>query len=284
MKSPFPGMDPYLEQHWRNVHHRLITYASDQLHPTCRATFGRELKSECSSNRRKVISTRFIPRCTWWSIPKQKADEGQPAEGAAIAVAEPILVHVDREPSSQGYIEIVDAEFRQPRCHGHRVRESHEQIARRRPEALPKKQKEVIAAGASLVEIDLIARASDCWPDRRNCFTAGNGQPTWRASRGMEAGCGRALSAALAAPLPALRIPLRQSDADVTLNLQPLIDQCYENGGYDISTTVSRRSRPSDPDGAVGRKMAPCQGRADVTAVIEAQGQQQLESPEFVCS
>ena len=31
MQGPFPGMDPYLEQHWGDVHHRLITYASDQL-------------------------------------------------------------------------------------------------------------------------------------------------------------------------------------------------------------------------------------------------------------
>jgi hypothetical protein len=31
MKSPFPGMDPYLEQHWLDVHHRLATYARDQL-------------------------------------------------------------------------------------------------------------------------------------------------------------------------------------------------------------------------------------------------------------
>ena len=31
MKSPFPGMDPYLEEHWGDVHHRFITYACDQL-------------------------------------------------------------------------------------------------------------------------------------------------------------------------------------------------------------------------------------------------------------
>lgn len=31
MNSPFPGMDPYLEQHWRDVHSRLVTYASDAL-------------------------------------------------------------------------------------------------------------------------------------------------------------------------------------------------------------------------------------------------------------
>src|SRR4051812_23021583 len=31
MKSPFPGMDPYLEPHWLDVHTKLTTYASDAL-------------------------------------------------------------------------------------------------------------------------------------------------------------------------------------------------------------------------------------------------------------
>jgi hypothetical protein len=31
MPSPFPGMDPYLEQFWGDVHQSLITYARDQL-------------------------------------------------------------------------------------------------------------------------------------------------------------------------------------------------------------------------------------------------------------
>src|SRR5208282_2453096 len=31
MLSPFPGMDPYLEQFWGDIHHRLITYACDAL-------------------------------------------------------------------------------------------------------------------------------------------------------------------------------------------------------------------------------------------------------------
>ena len=31
MKSPFPGMDPYLEWYWGDVHTRLTTYASNQL-------------------------------------------------------------------------------------------------------------------------------------------------------------------------------------------------------------------------------------------------------------
>ena len=31
MPSPFPGMDPYLEEHWRDVHAALIIYARDAL-------------------------------------------------------------------------------------------------------------------------------------------------------------------------------------------------------------------------------------------------------------
>ena len=34
MPSPFPGMDPYLEQFWGDIHHRFITYACDQLQIT----------------------------------------------------------------------------------------------------------------------------------------------------------------------------------------------------------------------------------------------------------
>ena len=31
MPSPFPGMDPYLESHWRDVHAALVIYARDAL-------------------------------------------------------------------------------------------------------------------------------------------------------------------------------------------------------------------------------------------------------------
>jgi hypothetical protein len=32
--------------------------------------------------------------------------------------------------------------------------------------------------------------------------------------------------------LPAVRVPLRATDADVPLDLQPLIDRCYTTGRY----------------------------------------------------
>ena len=53
----------------------------------------------------------------------------------------------------------------------------------------------------------------------------------------------------LSEQLPSLRIPLRESDADATLNLQSLIDQCYENGGYDNIDYRQPPAPPLDPDG-----------------------------------
>ena len=42
MKSPFPGMDPYTERFWNDVHGTLITYIRDELNgllpPRYRAT------------------------------------------------------------------------------------------------------------------------------------------------------------------------------------------------------------------------------------------------------
>ena len=32
-KNPFPGMNPWLEAHWGDVHTSLTTYACDQLQP-----------------------------------------------------------------------------------------------------------------------------------------------------------------------------------------------------------------------------------------------------------
>jgi hypothetical protein len=30
-RSPFPGMDPWLERHWRSVHKSFVQHSSDQL-------------------------------------------------------------------------------------------------------------------------------------------------------------------------------------------------------------------------------------------------------------
>jgi hypothetical protein len=45
--------------------------------------------------------------------------------------------------------------------------------------------------------------------------------------------------------LPVMRIPLRSTDPDVSLDLQTVIDQCYRNGGYDEDIDYSVEPDPA---------------------------------------
>jgi hypothetical protein len=48
-----------------------------------------------------------------------------------------------------------------------------------------------------------------------------------------------------------INVPLRTTDADAPLDLQALIDQCYQNGGYDDDIDYQNESVPPlDPDDA----------------------------------
>ncbi len=66
-------------------------------------------------------------------------------------------------------------------------------------------------------------------------------------TRGWKWGQAEIYALPLASRLPAIRVPLRQSDADVPLDLQTLIDQCYENGGYDTIDYRQPVQPPLDP-------------------------------------
>jgi hypothetical protein len=109
-----------------------------------------------------------------------------------------------------------------------------------------KKQEELKAGGVSLVEIDLIrfgkrvlAVPFDRIPEGHRTPYAACAQRGWKA---FEVEFYRI---PLRERLPAIRIPLRQSDTDVALDLQPLIDQSYEDGRY--GHEIDYRSEPDPP-------------------------------------
>jgi hypothetical protein len=97
-----------------------------------------------------------------------------------------------------------------------------------------RKQEELMAGKINLVEIDLlltgtwtVAIPPEAVPaDRRTLYRA----VVRRASKLLHA---EYYPIALASPLPTMKIPLREHDQDVPLNLQTLLDQCYAKGGYD---------------------------------------------------
>lgn len=196
MKSPFPGMDPYLEQSWRDVHHRIITYAQGRLNDS----LPRDLRA-------RVAERLFV-----------EAEESG----------------IYDEPASQGFIEITDGGS------GNRLVTVLEFLSP--PNKLPgpgqdqylRKQRELLDGRINLVEIDLVrtghhvlAVPSHLVPPShrtpyRVCVRRGSGRPRAELYR-----------VPLRERLPAIKVPLRESDADVVLDLQALIDLCYHHGRYD---------------------------------------------------
>src|SRR5438105_10680253 len=105
MKSPFPGMDPYLEQHWGDVHHNLITFAqgllNEHLPDDLRARVQERVLVELPTEDR-----------VYYPYVRVVEHERRGRAGAAVAlsevtVAEPLEVPF-LEPETQGFLEIVE--------------------------------------------------------------------------------------------------------------------------------------------------------------------------------
>ena len=249
MKSPFPGMDPYLEQYWRDVHHSLITYTRDRLQPALPSGLRARVEERVFVESEDGGKRPIYPDVYVVEHPRAQGAP-MPAE-SSVAVAEPLVIHLDEEPMTQGYLEIIDVGS------GNRVVTVIEFLspANKLPgqgqDLYLAKQRDVIAAAASLVEIDLTRagrRVLSVPPDR----IAPSKRTTYAicVRRGWQPARAEIYGAPLRERLPVIPIPLRQTDADVPLDLQALIDLCYQNGRYDDLDYRSEPYPPLDPPDA----------------------------------
>jgi hypothetical protein len=254
MKSPFPGMDPYLELYWGDVHQSVITYIRDwlqsRLPSDLRARMQERVYIELPDSRRGVYypDVRVVERpgpspgtATAVAEPPIRAEA---ANGAGVP-AEPLLIHLDIEPVTEGYVEIVDVKS------GHRVVTAIEVLSptnKRSNEGQRlylQKRADQQSAGVNTVEVDLLRggkRVLMIAPDqvppshRTACQVC-----VWRGSR---PNLVEVYRVPLRERLPVFAIPLRPTDSDVPLDLQAIFEQCYKNGGYD---DIDYRGEPDPP-------------------------------------
>jgi hypothetical protein len=234
MKSPFPGMDPYLEPHWLDVHAALIIYTRDQL------------QSRLPGNLRARVEERVfiddaddvevggrIVHPDVQIVERRDRELAQPSVVASDQATQPATVIIQNEPLTQTYVQIIDPQS------GNRVVTSIEfvsptnKIAGKGRTLYRKKQKQLRAGGVNLVEIDLtrqgqrelVAFTSRIPKRFRTIYLA----CVWRPSK---PNIVNLYAISLRAPLPSLAVPLREQDPEITLELQPLIELAYKNGSY----------------------------------------------------
>jgi hypothetical protein len=229
MKSPFPGMDPYLERRWQDVHQRICTYASDQLNEQ----LGKGLVARLGE--RLVVQSVERARTIYPDVRvvKDRQRTG-PGQGTAVieGAAEPMMVRIDHDPEPQAFIEITEVDMGRLITVIEFLSASNKSNSAGRKQ-YKQKQKELHAAGVSLVEIDLLRAGRRVFVLPRAEFPEEADAPYFATIiRGRRPEIVELYPISIRDPLPSFRIPLRPSDPDVALRLQPLFEQAYRNGRY----------------------------------------------------
>jgi hypothetical protein len=246
MNSPFPGMDPYLEHHWRSVHHRLITYSGDQLQAVLPSRFRVEVEERVFVAGEVDAARNVYPDAH--VVDEGDAHGARPSAGGAPTITRPVVIELLDEPATETYLEIVDT------ASGNRVITAIEFLSptNKRPgdgnEMYVRKQREYRAAGVSQVEIDLTRQGDRSLvmpivripPEHRTLY-AGCVRRGWQPQK-LEA-----YPMPLRQPLPTIGVPLDASNEDVPLPLQTLVAQCYANGQYDRGIDYQTDPHPPLP-------------------------------------
>ena len=248
MPSPFPGMDPYLEEPhlWPDVHARLITGVADALTPALRPKYVARIeqdifRAESDDEEEPTIvpDVRVEPRRSPAVVGGGTAT--MPEVTPAVDVTgwvRPVLRHrylEVREPRSRDVvtcIELVSPANKRGGSAGRR------RFGERRDQAT--------AAGVNWLEIDLLraGKPTTRLPMRRrphyyafsdhadpNGDEAGRSQSAWPFS--------------IRDPMPVVAVPLRPGERPVPLELKAALEAAYDQADYDAD--VDHAADPPPP-------------------------------------
>jgi hypothetical protein len=238
MPSPFPGMDPYLEnpEIFPDFHDSFITYLRENLQAKLPAPYfaviGRRLWIEVS--RRSIGPDVEVRRAA-----RPSTRVPRPAGSVAIAsppIAHPVMVKVAhdefREPFVEIYargdegkrlvtsIEVLSISNKTPGEHGRDLYRC--------------KQKEILASQVHLVEIDLLRGGEHTTAVPLATAVNACGLFDYHALVHSfdDLETFFVYPIRLEDRLPPVAIPLLSGDSDVTVDLQAIFDRCYDAGPY----------------------------------------------------
>ncbi len=227
MPSPFPGMNPYLENAavWTDFHNRFLAAAadalSDPLAPSYYVKIGEHLYfHEAPDDGRRRIGHADL------SVHPTDFDGGG---GTATAVlTEPVTVEVppDVDISRVGYLELFDRATHEVVTAVELLSPSNKYAGPDREQHLGKRR-QVLGSRAHLVEIDLL-RGGPRLP------WAGMPAGTYSVavSRSHRRPSADYWPIRLRDPIPAIPIPLREGEPEPLLDLQALLHRVYDRAGY----------------------------------------------------
>lgn len=229
MKSPFPGMDPYIERRWRNFHTSMVIYARDRLNellpPELAAYSEDRVYVEADGERIRAIYPDVRV--------SERNSSGLAPQVSGVAVAQPVLIDMETEPVTEHFLRIMEVDGERVVTGIEIISPANKQLGPGRDAYLAKRQ-EFLDSDANLVEVDL-TRTGDWRSIMKPYRVPPIYQTLYRVCvrRVNRPGKAELYPITLQHRLSVISIPLRGKDQDIQLDLQELMDHAYERGRYD---------------------------------------------------
>jgi hypothetical protein len=244
MPSPFPGMDPYLEQpsRWPDLHHELISEIRAELNRLLRPRYFATVEERVYlSDENDPARGIFVPDVHLFA--RSLKSSRSPMHGRAnSATIEPYEVTtVVEDEIHEARIEIVDTNKRSIVTVIEILSPTNKMKGSYGRENYQHKRRQILCSQSHLVEIDLL-RSGIRIPIREQL-------PPYdyliHVARAIELQQRRSLAwpIPITEPLPTISIPLKGSDPDVNIDMQQIFASAYDRGAFDLKIDYT-----GDPD------------------------------------
>jgi len=234
MPSPFPGMDPWLEDSevFPNLHDRLGIFMQDALNAVLPPGY------VATTKNRVVVDEELVrePDVALFGRELHPNDSGNGDGGTATALAGLATITSNRlsDPEEEAYLEIRSARGKRLVTAIEIISLANKRAGKKGRQTYQDKQAEYRSSGVNLVEIDLLRAGPHVSAIDKEDLQKVLGGFDYHVSVVVAAGRGtyHAAGIKLADRLPAFAIPLDRGVAPVMLDLQPLLDRAYDGGRY----------------------------------------------------
>ena len=237
MPSPFPGMDPFIENRnrWSSFHARMVVAIADFLVPLIRPKYMAVAEQRVYVEREPEPSRYIQPDVSIYQ--DTDGDDGRPSPtSSAVATLTAMAPKIYTLPEllesekQETYLEIQDTDTQEVVTTLEVLSPSNKRAGSEGGRLYWTKRQEVLLSQAHLVELDLLRE--------------GQRPPTVESlkettdycalvCRGDNRPLADVYEWTLRDSLPGIPIPLASGDTDVKLDLQGVFNTVYERGGYD---------------------------------------------------
>jgi hypothetical protein len=246
MASPFPGMDPYLEEpiQWQSFHTAFIGKAADVLNSALPRRYVARVEERCviAETGQEIRPDTAIGL---------RANLTSPEQGATAALVQnavvdtPVILEVSVIEEHEKYVNILDLQSGRAIVATLELLSPTNKAPGKGRRAYQRKQRSVLASHTHLIEIDLLRQGEHMLAapmslmrrqshyDYLACLHRARSGPRYEI-----------WPRTVREPLPCIAVPLAASSADISLDLQAVFTTTYEHGAYDRDTDYQYDSTP----------------------------------------